>query len=165
MNGQTAAMLDLRGLHLPEAAGLWPPAPGWWLLGALVLALLAWVTLVLFRQLRRWHFRRWVLGELERLADDPVSGATGGENLAARVSNLLKRVALLRHPRCEVAALSGEPWLRFLDRTGGDDRFSAGPGQVLATAPYAPARSSGGMRPQDARALIEVSKSWVRRNL
>jgi len=165
MNGPAAGMLDLRGLHLPEAAGLWPPAPGWWILGAVVLVLLAWALLMLLRQLRRWRLRRSVLTELERLAADSMSGATGGQRLATRVSNLLKRAALLGHPRREVAALSGEPWLRFLDRTGGNGNFSSGAGRVLATAPYAPARTMGELQPIDARALIDISKSWVRRNL
>ena len=28
--------IPLRGLHLPDAVGWWPLAPGWWLLGALL---------------------------------------------------------------------------------------------------------------------------------
>ncbi|MGH8222486.1 MAG: DUF4381 family protein, partial [Woeseiaceae bacterium] len=35
--------IPLRDLHLPEAVGWWPPAPGWWLLIALAVAALLWL--------------------------------------------------------------------------------------------------------------------------
>ena len=74
------------------------------------------------------------------------------------MSTLLKRVALARFPRKEVASLTGNAWLTFLDRTGGDGGFVSGPGRVLATAPYAPNAVV------DHAALIDLAKDWVRRN-
>ncbi|HAU18090.1 MAG TPA: DUF4381 domain-containing protein, partial [Marinobacter adhaerens] len=32
---------QLRDIHLPETGGLWPPAPGWWVLAILLIAVLA----------------------------------------------------------------------------------------------------------------------------
>jgi Ca-activated chloride channel family protein len=100
-----------------------------------------------------------VLRDLEQLAPH-----TGRATLCARVSALLKRVALARYARSEVAALSGRAWLAFLDRTGGGGKFEHGPGQVLASGPYAPDCDSG-TPSDDSEALIALSKSWVRRNL
>ena len=56
---------QLRALHLPEEIGLWPPAPGWWLLGGL-LAALATVTMLAIRARRR-SLRAHALRELEEL--------------------------------------------------------------------------------------------------
>ncbi|NNM51668.1 MAG: DUF4381 family protein, partial [Pseudomonadales bacterium] len=39
--------------HRPPAAGIWPPAPGWWILSLLILALLSW-----FIYRRRQPYRR-----------------------------------------------------------------------------------------------------------
>ncbi len=147
-------VLELRDIHLPPDPGLWPPAPGWWLLALLVAILLGWLVLRARRHLAKRRLRRRVLGELAALA--------GSEDLAraaAAVSALLKRVALVRFPRREVAPLVGEPWLAFLDRTGGEGRFRSGPGRPLAEAPYA--RSSDLALPP----LLELARDWVRKNL
>lgn len=154
-SGPPADLLaQLRDIHLPADPGMWPPAPGWWVVAALLAALLG---VVVLRVVRRWHharFERRVLAELTALE----TRATGAE-LAAEVSALLKRVALRRFPRREVAPLTGLAWLAFLDRTGGDGRFSDGPGRVLSFAPFAP-------RPEvDGPALIDLGRTWIRSNL
>ena len=48
----------------------------------------------------------------------------------AHMSVLLRRLALMRFPRQHVAALTGNAWLRFLDESGGNGRFTARAGPV-----------------------------------
>lgn len=146
--------LDLRDIHLPPEPGLWPPASGWWLLALLVVTLLGWLALRLRRYLLRRRLQQQVLAELAALTGNgDLAGA------AADVSALLKRVALARFPRQEVASLTGEPWLAFLDRTGGEGRFRFGPGRPLAEAPYA---REGGLA---LSPLLALAREWVRHNL
>lgn len=147
-------VLRLRDIHAPPDPGLWPPAPGWWLLALVGLALLVWATLALRRWLAHNRLQRRVLAELSAMAtsEDPARAA-------AETSALLKRVALARFSRREVAALAGEDWLAFLDRTGGDGRFRSGPGRPLAEASYAPPRAL------DVRPFIDLARDWVRKNL
>ena len=96
----------LEDIVAPEPVSWWPLALGWWfVIAALVLAIGAagWLAL------RRWQsnaYRRAALGELDALGDD-----------AAGVPSLLKRVALARWPRAEVAALAGQPWISFLNES------------------------------------------------
>ena len=45
--------LPLRDLHLPDAIGWWPLAPGWWVVIALVAALLGYI---LWRVYKHWQF-------------------------------------------------------------------------------------------------------------
>jgi hypothetical protein len=146
--------LPLRDIHAPALPGIWPPAPGWWVLAGVGLVLLGLGLWWLYRRYRQAQRRRRIL---DQLADLP--GRATGALLAAEVSALLKRVALTRYPRTEIAALTGTPWLELLDRTGGGGRFARGPGRVLAEGPYAPAPDF------DADALLALAGDWIRRNL
>ena len=55
--------LPLRDLHLPEAIGWWPLAPGWWVELAIVVVALGYGA---WRMYKRWRFhapRRYALRE------------------------------------------------------------------------------------------------------
>ena len=159
MNPTAAApALALRDIHLPGAPSLWPPAPGWWVLAALLLALLAWGIPAL---LRRRHIRQ----QRERLFAALTQMQVGlarerSPEQLSRIGELLRRLALMRYPRSEVAALSGGAWLRFLDDSGGEGRFSDGPGRVLADGPY-----RRQLPPDlDTDGLAALVRSWVEKN-
>lgn len=145
--------LPLRDIHAPPVPELWPPAPGWWVLVAVVLVALGFALWRLYRRFGAVRRRRRILGELQNL-----KGRSKGADLVAEVSALLKRVALARYPRTDVASLTGQGWLDFLDRSGGAGRFAEGPGKVLAEGPYAPAPAF------DAEALLALAADWIRRN-
>jgi hypothetical protein len=160
--------LQLRDIHLPAPPELWPPAPGWWIAGLLTLALLTAVALLAARVVARRAYRRRILAQLEAL---PAKYGDDAARLAAEVSMLLRRLALKRYPRTQVAGLSGPGWLEFLDRHAAGNRprrrrpppetreFRDGPGRVLDDAPYAP-------RPQvDQGALLSLARRWIRSNL
>lgn len=146
---------ELRDIHLPPAPPLWPPAPGWWLLAAIALIAIALAARLLWHAWRRGRGRRAAMRALARLRERH----RGGESAAAitvELSALLRRAAMIRHPRERVAGLTGRDWLAFLD----DDqyRFSEGVGACLATAPYA--RSTNA----DVDALLTLCETWLRRN-
>ncbi len=70
---------------------------------------------------------------------------------------LLRRVALHRYAREEVASLSGEAWLAFLDGALGPDApFQDGPGRVLGVGPYAPETLV------ETDALVALCERWIR---
>ncbi|MBK5938474.1 DUF4381 domain-containing protein [Halochromatium roseum] len=151
--------LDLRDIHLPAEPGFWPPAPGWWLLFVLLLGVALWLGRLGWGQYRRLRRRQRILAELDRLQGAGLQGPA----LIAALSALLKRVALSRYPRTEVAALTGADWLAFLDRSGGNGGFATGPGRALADGAYAPA-ALGGDQGLDRQALLTVVRDWLRRN-
>lgn len=127
------ALAQLRDIHLPAPVSLWPPAPGWWLVGLTTLAVLSWLG---FKIIKHWHhnaYRRLALKELQQLQQDYAHNLPV---LVEQLSLLLKRVALVAYPRAKVAGLTGQGWLQFLDQTNKTRHFSTGPGQVLVTAPY-----------------------------
>lgn len=125
---------------VPSPISLVPQTAGWWVLGALIAAGLAYG---LLRAWGHWHsnaYRRAALGDLAGAGDDP-----------AQVATVLRRTALAAFPRSEVAGLSGVDWLAFLQRTG-DFEPAAGP--ALLRGPYA----SG----VDGAPLRVAAEHWIR---
>jgi hypothetical protein len=123
----------LHDLHLPEPVAFWPPAPGWWLLAGLLVLLLV-VTLWWWRRYRRRAYRRAALSELRRIHQALQQGGDSTA-LIAELSILLRRVAISRYGREQVAALHGTAWLEFLDRSGRTTAFSK-EAHALLDAPY-----------------------------
>jgi len=127
--------LQLRDLHLPDPVGWWPLAPGWWFLLLLLAAAIAYGLLALYRQ---WQFnapRRFALRELTRYEAaylehrNPVT-------LGRQLSELLRRGMLAYAPRDEIAGLTGEAWLVWLDRDMPLPYFHTEGGKSLLQLPY-----------------------------
>ena len=150
--------LQLRDIHLPVPPDFWPPAPGWWLLAVLVACLAAWAAVLLWRQIRMHRQRGQILALLEQMENAAERTAT--PEFLAKLSNLIRRLALMRFPRHEIASLTGHDWLRFLDSSGGDGQFSRGPGRILAQGPYMRTLPE----PVDGRALTRLVRHWIRIN-
>lgn len=130
--------LPLRDLHLPEPIGWWPLAPGWWVLIALAVAGLVYL---LYRQYLVWRSgraRRVALKELGRVRREYADGQDA-VRLAKALSELTRRSMLAYAPRGEVAGLTGEAWLEWLDRGLEQQPFTRGAGRALETLPYLPA--------------------------
>lgn len=151
-------VITLRDIHLPGAPSLWPPAPGWWLLAALLLTLLVWGVPALLRRRRIRRQRECLLAAFTALQKEFASERS--PQRLSRINELLRRLALMRYPRSEVASLTGGAWLRFLDDTGGEGGFSDGPGRVLADDPY---RRSLPLD-MDTDGLAALVRSWVEKN-
>lgn len=155
MNPAAANPLDqLRGYHMPQAVSWWPPAPGWWLLAGLVIVAIAGLTWWALRRYRRRASWRQAQNELKLLR----AARNDDAEFVRNVSKLLRRYALKIFPAQDVAALTGDAWLAFLDRNGGNGRFRDGPGRQLMEAPYRPDAKI------DRAGLIGVAEEWIRRN-
>lgn len=127
--------IPLRSLHLPEAVGWWPLAPGWWLL--IAAAVIAAGLLLRAWRRRRAHAaaRRKALRQLEE-SRSAYAHHGNPVTLGAEVSELLRRTMLAYAPRAEVAGLTGDEWLAWLDRDLEEPRFRQGAGRSLLDLPY-----------------------------
>jgi len=127
--------IPLRDLHLPEAIGWWPLAPGWWLLIALGVAVLGYLLRIYLRTYARGAARRHAMRQLNALTaefeqhHDAVAFSSG-------LSELLRRTMLAYAPRQEVAGLTGDAWLEWLDRDLDQPRFQSATGKKLLEMPY-----------------------------
>lgn len=127
--------LPLRDLHLPEAVGWWPLAPGWWVVIALAVVLLAYLFRLYLRKHARGAARRYALRQLNTLMADFEEHRDAVE-FSSRLSGLLRRTMLAYAPRSDVAGLTGDAWLEWLDRDLDQPRFQSDTGRKLLELPY-----------------------------
>lgn len=152
------AQLPLRDLHLPDPVGWWPLAPGWWFLAAaLAVAAVILVHRLLRARARGWA-RRHALRRLNRLVAD-FREHRDAVRFSAEASELLRRTMLAYAPRAEIAGLTGDAWLRWLDQGLDEPQFQAGSGRLLIELPY---RRPGGAQ---SEADIEGLAKALRRRL
>ena len=148
---------ELRDIHLPNIPGIWPPAIGWWcsiiFASIIVLLIIIWV----YNFWRSNRYRREALLELDQIFAE--YGREGCEShYIISLQHLLKRVALTCYQRSDVANLTGEAWVAFLDQTSRSHEFVMGEGQVLIDGQYS-------KNPRvDVKALHRCSANWIKRH-
>ena len=143
MNGDPASLSNLHEIVLPEAVYWWPLAPGWWVLACIVAVILV---LLVRRAWLHWKadaYRRAALRELESMTE-PVA-----------VAELLRRTALAVAPRREIAALTGQAWLDWLDARSSTP-MPQGVRRLLVAGVYA-----GGTTTDPAGAFREYASLWI----
>ena len=164
-----AAEVSVSGLEklheivMPASASWAPQTIGWYVLFGLVLLVAGgWVYRCL-RRFRKNRYRRLALEELtvvERELQEPERRAKA----LAEIPVLLKWTALAAFPRSEVAALTGEQWLAFLDRNLGGKDFKEGPGRFLSELAYAPAEKTARFSDESIRNLLQLIRRWTKRH-
>lgn len=107
-------LAQLRDIHLPAPVAWWPPAPGWWLLAGILLAALIAAGIGWRRHHRKQLYRRLALRDARDLYTQWQQHRDTPRYLEA-INRLLKQTALSVYPQRQVAALSGNDWLSFLD--------------------------------------------------
>lgn len=123
-------------------------APGWYVLGALVLLLLAAATWIVVRRYRRNRYRREALAELK---------GYGSAGEAIYLTNmLLKRLAMLQYGRSLAAGIRGVEWIAFLNRSRGASLFGV---EDAALLDHLYEAETG-----DTEGFISRSKEWIRKH-
>lgn len=148
------ALAKLRDIRMPSPIGWWPPAPGWFVLGFVVVLLVCLAAVWGGWRYRHGKAKRQALNLLEQYVAEHQQHANSSL-FSARVSELLKRVALAYFPRDLVAGLQGEAWLLFLNKTAKGVDFTQVRVELLEL-PYQASATS------DISLLFEMSRKWIR---
>ena len=147
-------LAELKDIHLPEIIGWWPPAIGWWLLLVLSLVLLLLVLLAIRKRRERLAPYRAAMKEFDRITVD-YRTHNDSIKLSQQLSILLRRIAISLMPRSEVAGLTGEMWLAYLDKLSGKTILCSDTGRQLLQAPY---RTGVAV---DGDALLATCRQWI----
>ncbi len=157
------ALSDMADIHLPAEPGFWPLAPGWWLLAALLLALLIYGAWRLHLRLQLHRRYRSALRELDKcLAALQASAGPDGPTMEQRlayvndVNSVLRRVALLHFEQSRVASLSGQAWVEFIRQHDRAGRLTPELASALAEGRFAPRCDV------DTQALHRMAGDWIK---
>ena len=143
--------LPLRDIHLPDGVSWWPIASGWWLLLVLVM-LIAMVIWAIHINKARGQLRKQALAELEKVETD-FNQHQDAQQLASDLSMLLRRVCISRFPRADVAGLTGQAWLDFLNAQ--TNSFNTESADALLNGPFQKQSNI------NSSALINACRQWV----
>ncbi|MEP4486056.1 MAG: DUF4381 domain-containing protein [Halioglobus sp.] len=145
------ALQDFREIVAPDAIDWLPQTPGWWLVGSI---LMLWLGRWTWRRVRHWFYNRYRgeaitrLGNIADIADD---------SFTLELNKLLKITALTAYSRPDVAMLTGDTWVAFLNTHCESAEFAGEPANVLANGSYVPQ-----ILTQDTRKeLLQLSRLWI----
>ncbi|MDI1352526.1 MAG: DUF4381 domain-containing protein [bacterium] len=147
-------LTQLHDIHLPPSIGWWPLAPGWYalLLGLTITVIVA-VYFVYKKHLNALAKKQALL--LLHAYSVQYEKDHNGQLASARISELLKRVALVYYPRQSVASICGDEWIDFLNQTGKGVDFKAVKSMLL-DSPFKPAAA------EPIKPLIVQAHIWIK---
>ncbi len=146
---------QLRDIHMPPPVSSWPLGPAYYVVfGLLIMLIFLWF--LRQRHLQYTAPKREALAELARLKTSYLKKPEPKQTAAA-ITLLLKRVALVYHPRLEVASLHGHTWPEFLKKTSRrlDLEINA-TSQILCEAPFNP-KADHHLEP-----LFLMARRWIK---
>lgn len=150
----TQALAKLRDIQLPEPIGWWPMAPGWYVLSVLALFCLILIAYCLNRYYANSRCKREAL--LLLVSYEQEYRRTGNsQQTSMKVSELLRRVALVYFPRTMIASLQDKAWLAFLNKTAKAVDFNLA-SECLLQAPYQRGTTI------DLKPLFINAERWIR---
>ncbi len=148
-------LAQLRDIRLPEPPGWWPPAPGWWILAAILAASIAGGIWRRRQHIAHINSPRYLALEQLDILRARYRADHDAQRLLADISALMRRVALSIGPRREVASLTGEQWLDWINRHTSGAPLDENIARTLIDAPYRPTAQS------DAEAILRACEEWA----
>ena len=146
------ALGDFVEVTSPAAINWLPQTQGWLWLGLILLVLLGRYG---WKRLQHWYrnrYRREAATRLQQLSDKADQGAPLTE-----LNRLLKLTALAAFPREQVASLSGDDWVAFLNGQCSSPPFSEAHGQLLAVGTY----TAAAIEVETWQTLVASALTWV----
>jgi hypothetical protein len=159
----TSTLGHLHDIVFPEPVSWVPQTVGWWAALVLVGLLLGWVGYATYNRWQANRYRRLALNQLRQIEAELCT-------LDRRVTALLELPVLMKQTvlacwkRSDVASLTGEDWLRFLDESYCGKGFTQGPGRLLPTLAYSPPSTLhqlSNIGSDEVKKLIVLIREWI----
>ncbi|MFL3645674.1 MAG: DUF4381 domain-containing protein [Cellvibrionales bacterium] len=149
-------LADLRDIHLPEAISIWPLAPGWFVVIAGCLAVIAWLAWRLNRRHRSRLYRRQALQQLQHIIDEGHS-----PQQLQRLFALLRQTANTVYDEQRFSSLGVVDFIDFLKATSRLQLFDCDP-EALQRALYASDKDATADNYQQlCTVLVRDTQRWI----
>ncbi len=153
-------LAQLADIHLPADISYWPPAPGWWILTLIALALLMLAIRRYIKHRNLLQICRHALAELSRCYSSYANEASGtGNNLKLKYINefnsVIRRVAIYHFPQSNVASLGGRAWVDFIKEKGESSKLDD---SIAAALSFGRFQSECDV---DVIALNSMGEEWI----
>lgn len=150
--------LPLKDIHLPDDILWWPPAPGWWVLSIVLLAII-----LLLPKLWRWLQYKPVkflsLKEFYQIQQNHKQQADPKQALQA-ITTLLRRTVMSKSGRAGHAGVVGDDWLKELNQMSNKDCFTPAQGELLKHGRYQPIVKE--TIEGDIDSLLKSCERWIK---
>lgn len=158
--------ISLDNLHpiiMPPAQGLWPVAPGWYLIALLLFAVLIFLLLKNRQKRKANQYRRDALEQLSILQARLEQGEA--ENALRALPVLIKATALCAYKRDTIASLYGDGWIDFLNETLPTPYFNGDDGSLLTRVSYGTPGEILSIGEEQSTQLIDHIKYWIHHHI
>ena len=146
------ALRDWVEVVSPDGIDWWPQTAAWGWLTAIVLVFLG---RIVWRRTLHWYRNRYRREALVRLSH--LKQLEDSTQFLVQLNKLLKLTALVAYSRAQVAQLTGNAWLDFLNSECEQPLFDDTLSQLLASGPY----SATALDPQKRDQLLTASRAWI----
>jgi hypothetical protein len=146
----------LQPLHAGDFALAW----GWWLLLVVIIFSIALLSLYIGRKWYKNSYRRFALCEL--LACDPFT--LSHASYLQQVNKILKFTAMHTFNTTEVAALTGNKWLVFLDQHWHKKKYTSFVRTTGAMLEYIPYMKNYTANMDDLMHLQQLAATWIKKH-
>lgn len=147
-------LAQLRDIHLPAPVGWWPLAPGWYALSLIIMGLSFVALYFIYQVYIHGRAKRQALQLLETYVTE-YQKDNNSQLISAKISELLRRVALVYFPRRDVASLQGQAWLDFLNQTSQSINFNP-VRECLLELPYQQNKD------MNIKPLLTRTRAWIK---
>lgn len=151
-------LTQLKDIHEPEAIGIWPMAPGWWIVSIALLLIIISSIYAWRKHVKNSAWKKEAIKAIEQL--EQRTNRNSAQETVRQINRIIKQIALYKVQDPSISALTGEPWAEFLHTfLGGGKRsmvFTDAQIALLAEGQYQQAPTI------DIQALLSSAQQWVR---
>lgn len=148
-------LAKLKEIALPESISYFPQTPAWYILFGVIALLILFFLWKQYKHYQNNKYRRVALAELSKIKS---------EKTYEEIPELVKRVALVFSDRNEIASLSGETWLEFLNKSYKGNGFSSDAGSLFVDLAYSSQTRIKLYQQGENENLINLISEWIKKH-